>query len=164
MVAVPRGRTMLKDERTGRRWYVDLDAFQLGRHAVTQREYRAVTGAPPSGAGDDALPVVDVSWIDAIGFCNLLSAAAGFARCYTIDGEAVELNAAADDFRLPTEAEWEHACRAGSDDIRYGELDEIAWYRDNSDDRLHACRAACRRRSHPTFQIDDVGFRLAQST
>jgi formylglycine-generating enzyme required for sulfatase activity len=184
----------------------------LGRHPVTQGEYNAITGASQSGEGDDALPVVDVSWLDAVDFCNLLSDTAGFARCYLVDGEEVTLAATADGFRLPTEAEWEYACRAGSDGVRYGELDEIAWHRGNSGHRLHqvggkqpnpwrlyemignvwewcwdifdpeiygpyrvlrgggwcdppnACRAACRRRSHPTFHIDDVGFRLARST
>ena len=117
-----------------------------------------------------------------------------------------------DGYRLPTEAEWEHACRAGSSGPRYGDLDEIAWYEGNSDGRIHdvgekrpnawglydmlgnawdwcwdvydaqvygsyrvlrgggwadahwSCRASVRRRSHPTFRIDDVGFRVARST
>ena len=70
-------------------------------------------------------------------FCNRLSESLGRDKCYTIDltTEKVALNAKANGFRLPTEAEWQYACQAETKDIRYGKLNEIAWFKDNSDNR-----------------------------
>lgn len=66
-------------------------------------------------------------------FCNLLSAHAGLPLCYQeIGAEEVVVDASADGYRLPSEAEWEYACKAGTQQSRYGELDQIAWYKDNS--------------------------------
>lgn len=78
--------------------------FYMGIHEVTQAEYRRVTGESPSsfkGPDADTLPVTDVSWNDANGFCRQLS-------------ELPEEKAAGRHYRLPTEAEWEYCCRAGS--------------------------------------------------
>jgi len=213
LVAIAAGRVTVSDRRTQRSWSVDLEPFRLGVAPVTQAEYLQVTGQQPSAAAGGAFPVESVSWWDAIEFCNTLSDREGLARVYLRDagGAAVDLDTSADGYRLPTEAEWEHACRAGSTGPRYGPLDEIAWHRGNSGERVHAvggrapnawglhdmlgnvwewcwdvydaevydtyrvlrgggwfderwsCRASVRRRSFPTFQIDDVGFRVARS-
>ncbi|MEV7377334.1 formylglycine-generating enzyme family protein [Streptomyces lydicus] len=217
MVAIPPGRVTLSDRRTRRSWPVELAPFRLAAYPVTQALYAQITGLRPGTVRGDRLPVEGVSWWDAVRFCNALSRIEGLAPAYRLDadldseGDGITWDATADGYRLPTEAEWEHACRAGTTGPHYGPLDEIAWYRGNSQERLHevagkrpnawglydmlgnvwdwcwdvydpevygsyrvlrgggwfdehwSCRASARRRSHPTFQVDDVGFRVARS-
>jgi formylglycine-generating enzyme required for sulfatase activity len=214
MVAVPPGRVTLSDRRTQRSWAVEVASFRMSAVPVTQAWYARVTGERPSAARGERLPVEGVSWWDAVRFCNALSRAEGLTPVYRLrdDSESVGLDASGDGYRLPTEAEWEHACRAGGSGPRYGRLDEIAWYRGTSQERIRpvggklpnawglydmlgnvwewcwdvydaevygtyrvlrgggwadehwSCRASVRRRSHPTFRIDDVGFRVARAS
>jgi formylglycine-generating enzyme required for sulfatase activity len=213
MVQVPSGAITLRDDRTKRQWNVELKPYQIGSVPVTQALYTAVTGKSPSSHADPQSPVESVSWLDAVRFCNLLSRAAGLQDSYRIDedGGGADLVHDSGGYRLPDEAEWEYACRAGTNGPRYGDLDAIAWHLENSDGHIHpvgqkqpnawglydmlgnvwewcwdqydplvygsyrvfrgggwadrdrGCLATNRRRSHPTFQIDDLGFRLAQS-
>lgn len=137
MVAVPAGRVTLTDRRTETSWTVALSAYELSPHPVTQAEYADVTGLRPSAATGDQLPVENVSWFDAVAYCNALSERDGFKAAYAVDGENVEWDRTATGYRLPSEAEWEHACRAGTTGPRYGDLDQIAWYRANSEERPH---------------------------
>ncbi|MFJ8188418.1 formylglycine-generating enzyme family protein [Streptomyces sp. NPDC096094] len=210
MVSVPPGRVTLSDRRTRRSWPVEVASCRLAAFPVTRAEYARVTGRRPA-ARDERLPVAEVSWADAVGFCNSLSRHEGFRPAYRVTADGVAWDTSADGYRLPTEAEWEHACRAGTEGPRYGALDDIAWYRGNSGERVHevggrrpnawglydmlgnvwewcwdlydaevygayrvlrgggwfdehwSCRASVRRRSHPTFRVDDVGFRVARS-
>jgi sulfatase modifying factor 1 len=142
MIAVPAGRVTLADRRAERTWTVEVEACRLGAHPVTQAQYAAVTGAWPSPARGDRLPVVNVSWWEAVRFCNVLSEREGLEPAYRLRGEGaepddgVEWNRESKGYRLPAEAEWEHACRAGTSGPRYGALEEIAWYRGNSGERI----------------------------
>lgn len=142
MIEVPAGRVTLSDRRTQRSWAVDVGAFALGAAPVTRGLYEQVTGTAPSAAHGDRRPVEGVSWDDAIRFCDALSLCEGLRPAYRApadgsDSGAPDWDPAADGYRLPTEAEWEHACRAGTTEARYGPLDEIAWHRGNSGERLH---------------------------
>jgi formylglycine-generating enzyme required for sulfatase activity len=139
MVEIPSGSIELRDDRTKQKWTVELASFLLAQFPVTQELYFEVTNESPSAFKGDKLPVETVSWKDAVTFCNLLSEKAGLKPCYSIDQSAEEISfdAEVDGFRLPTEAEWEYACKAGTSGIRYGELDAIAWYKGNSEKTTH---------------------------
>jgi formylglycine-generating enzyme required for sulfatase activity len=93
---------------------VTVGDFYIAKYEVTQAEWTVLMGSNPSEFKGDNLPVENVTWFDAVRFCNARSTREGLTPAYTINGEIVTWNRAANGYRLPTEAEWEYACRAGS--------------------------------------------------
>lgn len=134
MVEIPKGKIELRDDRTKQKWSVNVESFLLSKFAVTQDLYFAVTATTPSTYKGGQRPVETVSFKEAVIFCNSLSTKLRLKPCYSLsaDSEEIIFDPLANGFRLPTEAEWEYACKAGTSQTRYGELDSIAWYKNNS--------------------------------
>jgi eukaryotic-like serine/threonine-protein kinase len=114
-----------RSDTEGPQHRVSVPSFYMGRFEVTQAQWQAVMGNNPSSFKGENRPVERVSWNDAQEFCKKLSQRTG--RTY----------------RLPSEAEWEYACRAGTRTAYYfgddaGKLGEYAWFAENSGSQTHS--------------------------
>jgi formylglycine-generating enzyme required for sulfatase activity len=148
---------------------VTVSGFYMGKHEVTVGEFRQFvnatgykTTAETSGGGyiwigsvwetkadanwknpyfsqQDNQPVVVVSWNDAVRYCNWRSEQEWLTPAYTINGDTVNWNRSANGYRLPTEAEWEYACRAGTTTAYSSgsSVDSAGWYGNNSGGTIH---------------------------
>ena len=127
MIPVPAGSITLRDARAKTYRTAQLRGFALARSPVTWALYSSVLGVlVPDGEDGDA-PVHSVSWLEAVNWCNTLSRASGLSLAYDLDQAGTIWDPSANGFRLPTEAEWEWACRAGTTGPHYGPLADIAW-------------------------------------
>ena len=94
---------------------VTISSFFIDPFETTQAEYERLMGENPSEFRGSDLPVESITWLDAIRFANAKSEDSGLTPVYSITEEGVTWDRSANGYRLPTEAEWEYACRAGTD-------------------------------------------------
>lgn len=113
------GSTLSEDEKPVHRVMIST-SFYMGKYEVTQAQWRAVMNTNPSEFSGDNRPVERVSWVDAQEFIRRLNAKSAGVK-----------------YRLPTEAEWEYACRAGTTGDHAGPIDEMGWYNQNSGNQTH---------------------------
>jgi len=160
MVPIPAGSFLMgspddeegREDDEGPQRTVNISTFQMSETEVTQKQFEDVMGWNDSSFSGDDHPVEEVTWYDCVSFCNEQSEADGYTKCYTITdmdygGDHIEdadvtCDWDANGYRLPTEAECEYACRAGTT-TRFNtgdsdsDLGRAGWYWDNSGFTTH---------------------------
>ena len=114
---------------------VVVSSFFIDKHLVTQEQFQKIMGANPSRWKGDKNPVEQLRWSDAVRFSNKRSELEGLQPCY--DPKTLKCDFDATGYRLPTEAEWEYACRAGTTTAYFfgdapAKLGDYAWFDKNS--------------------------------
>jgi len=124
LMGTPDTDPYLRRDETPQHKVIISKGFYIGQYPVTQKQYENITGRNIADTKDPLCPVESVTRVTALEFCRLCTDQSGINVC------------------LPTEAQWEYACRSGTetryfwgDDSR--EMDDCAWYRDNSNNRIH---------------------------
>jgi formylglycine-generating enzyme required for sulfatase activity len=144
MVLIPAGKFLMgdaqgeDDEKPVRE--VELSAFWMDACEVTQGSCQGLMGRNPSKFRGEDRPAERLSWQFAIQYCNMRSLREGLKPCYDLKTQRCDFTA--DGYRLPTEAEWEYACRAGTTSAwSFGgdgeELDKHAWFKANAAKTTH---------------------------
>ena len=159
MVLIPEGQELIKDfvdpvkwmssdykmsvpgtrkEKIVRQELRTIQSFFMLKTPVTNELYAYVTDRDYDVQMKD-FPVVNVSWTDAVKFCNNLSEKLDLEKCYILNPvpEKILLDESKNGFMLPTDAQWQYACRGNTKGYRYGNLEEIGWFDENSENRLH---------------------------
>jgi len=159
MVQVQGGKFMMgdKDEVDAPPHEVLVGSFAMDRNLVTQEQFQKLMGTNPSRWKGDKHPVEQLRWSDAVRFCNKRSEAEGLQPCYDLN--TMKCNFEANGYRLPTEAEWEYACRAGTTTSFFfgddpAKLGEYAWFEKNSGGRP---RPVGQKQPNPWGLYDMVG-------
>jgi len=140
MARIPAGRFQMgdKDETDAKPHEVAVNSFLMDKTLVTQDQYEKAMGENPSRWKGGNNPVEQVRWSDAVRFCNKRSELEGLKACYDLKTWKCDFDA--DGYRLPTEAEWEYACRAGTSTAYFfgddaSKLGDYAWFDKNSGGR-----------------------------